>query len=93
MKSRFYDAETARFIQEDTYRGDASDPLSLNLYTYCANNPMTYVDTSGHSYYGTKYDSFEELYAATIENPQEVEEMLYKLNETEEGREYLKYIN
>ena len=53
---------------------------------------MTYVDTSGHSYYGTKYDSFEELYAATIENPQEVEEMLYKLNETEEGRENLKYI-
>ncbi|OLA94014.1 MAG: hypothetical protein BHW64_05540 [Candidatus Melainabacteria bacterium LEY3_CP_29_8] len=48
LKSRFYDAETARFIQEDTYRGDASDPLSLNLYTYCANNPINHVDPSGH---------------------------------------------
>ena len=33
LKSRFYDAETARCIQEDTYKRDASDPLSLNLYT------------------------------------------------------------
>ena len=27
---------------------NASDPLSLNLYTYCANNPVMYVDPSGH---------------------------------------------
>ena len=27
---------------------DASDPLSLNLYTYCNNNPVMYVDPSGH---------------------------------------------
>lgn len=31
-----------------TYLGDSSDPLSLNLYTYCANNPLVYVDPSGH---------------------------------------------
>ena len=33
----------ARFTQEDTYRGDG-----LNLYAYCANNPVRYVDPSGH---------------------------------------------
>ncbi len=27
---------------------NASDPLSLNLYTYCCNNPVMYVDPSGH---------------------------------------------
>ena len=27
---------------------DSSDPLSLNLYTYCANNPVMYIDPSGH---------------------------------------------
>ncbi len=26
---------------------NASDPLSLNLYTYCCNNPVMYVDPSG----------------------------------------------
>ena len=33
----------ARFTQEDTYRGDG-----LNLYAYCRNNPVYYVDPSGH---------------------------------------------
>ncbi|MGE5631735.1 MAG: hypothetical protein ACM3TR_11635 [Caulobacteraceae bacterium] len=30
----------ARFLTEDTYRGAANDPLSLNLYTYCHNEPV-----------------------------------------------------
>jgi hypothetical protein len=33
-----YDATTARFMQEDTYGGNANDPLSLNLYTYSTTN-------------------------------------------------------
>ena len=49
LNSRFYDPETARFIQEDTYKGDTADPLSLNLYTYCVNNPLMYVDPTGYA--------------------------------------------
>ena len=26
------------------------NPLSLNLYTYCVNNPVKYVDPSGNIY-------------------------------------------
>ncbi|MCT4686797.1 MAG: hypothetical protein N4A55_05795, partial [Vallitalea sp.] len=37
-------------IQEDSYRGNPSDPLSLNLYTYCHNNPVVYIDPSGHKH-------------------------------------------
>ena len=43
LRARFYNPVIARFPQEDTYRGDG-----LNLYTYCANNPVYYVDHSGH---------------------------------------------
>lgn len=46
--SRMYDSTIARFLQEDTYRGEINDPLSLNLYTYCHNNPITYDDPNGH---------------------------------------------
>jgi hypothetical protein len=35
-------------MQEDTYRGEQTDPLSLNLYTYCHNNPIKYWDPTGH---------------------------------------------
>jgi RHS repeat-associated protein len=48
LNARYYDSVTARFITEDTYRGEQNDPLSLNLYTYCVNNPIIYTDPTGH---------------------------------------------
>ena len=48
LNARMYDPVIARFLQEDTYKGDPNDPLSLNLYTYCTNNPITYDDPTGH---------------------------------------------
>lgn len=48
LNARMYDPTVARFLQEDTYTGDKNDPLSLNLYTYCHNNPLIYDDPTGH---------------------------------------------
>lgn len=48
LQARYYNPEIQRFISEDTYRGQLDDPLSLNLYTYCNNNPLIYVDLTGH---------------------------------------------
>jgi len=50
LNARMYDPKIARFLQEDTYSGTINDPLSLNLYAYCANNPLIYVDPTGHMY-------------------------------------------
>jgi len=48
LNARMYDPKTARFLQEDTYTGDRNDPLSLNLYAYCHNEPLMYSDPTGH---------------------------------------------
>mgnify|MGYP003307899784 CR=1 FL=1 len=37
-----------RFISRDTYRGELNDPGQWHLYVYCANNPINYVEPSGH---------------------------------------------
>ncbi len=50
LRARYYDPSMGRFISEDSYLGNNTDPLSLNLYTYCANNPILYKDPSGHVY-------------------------------------------
>ncbi|TYQ14887.1 UNVERIFIED_CONTAM: RHS repeat-associated protein [Acetivibrio alkalicellulosi] len=49
LNARMYDPKIARFLQEDTYRGNIRDPLSLNLYAYVHNNPLIYFDPLGHS--------------------------------------------
>ena len=46
--ARYYDPENARFLTQDTYRGDATQPDTLHLYAYCANNPINYTDPTGH---------------------------------------------
>ena len=48
LNARFYDGKIARFMQEDACLGNGADPLSLNRYTYCRNNPLIYWDPSGH---------------------------------------------
>jgi len=40
-----------RFIQADTIVPNPSDPQDLNRYSYVSNNPLRYVDPSGHWYY------------------------------------------
>ncbi|MGG1517988.1 RHS repeat-associated core domain-containing protein [Paenibacillus oryzisoli] len=49
-RARYYKPELGRFVSEDTYKGQIDNPLSLNLYTYVANNPLTRIDPSGHDW-------------------------------------------
>ena len=41
---RFFDPEFGRFISQDSYLGDASNPPSLHRYSYAHNNPTFFVD-------------------------------------------------
>ena len=51
LRARYYNPSTGRFTQRDSFAGKNEEPLSLNLYTYCANNPIKYVDSNGHSFW------------------------------------------
>ena len=46
--ARFYDPVIGRFVTQDSYNGSKTDPLSQNRYVYARDNPMRYVDLSGH---------------------------------------------
>ena len=52
LGSRHYDPNTGRFLQQDTFKGDVYSPWTQNLYTYTSNNPVNYIDPTGHSMMG-----------------------------------------
>ncbi len=50
LKSRYYDPEAGRFISSDAISElDAEEINGLNLYRYCANNPVMMNDTEGNA--------------------------------------------
>ena len=53
LRARMYSPNCGRFLEEDSYLGDGR-----NLYSYVGNNPLKYVDPSGHC--GEKI--FNEIY-------------------------------
>ncbi len=46
--ARYYDATIGRFISADTIVPQPFNPQSLNRYSYCLNNPLKYIDPTGH---------------------------------------------
>ena len=48
LKTRYYDPELGRFISQDSVDYAAPETINgLNLYAYCLNNPISYIDQSG----------------------------------------------
>ena len=52
LNARYYSPENGSFLTQDTYRGSRSKTETLNLYGYCAGNPINYTDPSGHWIWG-----------------------------------------
>jgi len=47
--ARYYDPQLGRFIQPDTVVSSEFNPQSYDRYGYALNNPLKYVDPSGHA--------------------------------------------
>ena len=47
--ARYYDPSIGRFITEDSWPGEMVNPQSQNLYVYVMNNPLKYIDPTGHN--------------------------------------------
>lgn len=48
MGGRYYDPQLGRFISPDSVVPEQGDPQALNRYSYVRNNPVKYIDPSGH---------------------------------------------
>ena len=72
--TRYYDPAIGRFINADSYVSTGQGLLGYNMYAYCKNNPVNYVDYSGEKTFsiGYSYSSPEaietsnDVYGATF---------------------------
>jgi len=46
--ARWYDAQLGRFVSADTVAPDPGDPQALDRLAYVRNNPLRFVDPTGH---------------------------------------------
>ncbi len=50
LQSRYYNAEVGRFLNADGYITTGQGVLSYNMFAYCGNNPIRYIDPTGRSF-------------------------------------------
>ena len=48
LQSRFYDPNTGRFLNADSQLNLKDGFTGTNLFTYCGNNPIMFIDPTGH---------------------------------------------
>ncbi|WP_084757225.1 RHS repeat-associated core domain-containing protein [Clostridium sp. DMHC 10] len=68
LKSRYYNPDWGRFVNEDTIAAVTGDVLSTNMYTYCANNPINMSDEDGDRpiFSDSIADETDEMRAASL---------------------------
>ena len=55
LHSRYYDPVVCRFINADEFASTGQGFIGYNMFAYCNNNPVVYVDASGTSSEALQY--------------------------------------
>ena len=52
LQSRYYSPDMGRFLNPDSFTSTGQGILGNNMFTYCGNNPVQYVDPCGRAFVG-----------------------------------------
>jgi len=64
--ARYYDPQLGRFISADTIVPDPFNPQALNRYSYALNNPLRYIDPTGHGFWDKVLGAVEVVVGAVV---------------------------
>ncbi len=64
--ARYYDPQLGRFISADTIVPNPRNPQDLNRYSYVSNNPLNYIDPTGHSWFSKAWHDIEDSISKTV---------------------------
>ncbi|MCP4540837.1 MAG: hypothetical protein GY832_27175 [Chloroflexi bacterium] len=81
-QARYYDPELGRFLSPDTIVPQPGNPQSFNRYSYVVNNPLKYIDPTGHDFWGDLWDGICNVGKAVGDAIGDVGEFIAKNAET-----------
>ncbi len=61
LQSRYYDPEICRFVNADGYVSTGQGVNGFNMFAYCGNNPVMYVDPTGESRLSALIDTIKKM--------------------------------
>jgi RHS repeat-associated protein len=98
FEARYYNPELKHFTRADTVEPDLYDPQDLNRYAYVRNNPVKFIDPSGHSKIGSEEWSQEYVRASKSDDKKKFEKMTdqlqaYQIKLNKQIKRYDKAIN
>jgi RHS repeat-associated protein len=67
MGARIYDPKLGRYISPDNVVQNVADSQALNRYSYCANNPLRYVDPTGNDFLDDLYNGACDLFSSGLD--------------------------
>jgi len=72
MNGRIYDPQLCRFLAPDRFVQAPGNSQSFNRYSYCLNNPLRYVDPSGHKFKWSYLIPVYGMMQVAYDNPESV---------------------
>ena len=72
LLSRYYDPMTMRFVNADGILGVNQDMVAYNLFIYCSNNPINYVDPTGYFNLWNSVKNFFKSFINDYQSPESV---------------------
>ena len=63
--TRYYDPMLCRFLSPDCYVNQDQGIIGMNIYAYCNNNPVNFIDPNG-TFFGEIFNWFKEAVSAAV---------------------------
>jgi hypothetical protein len=67
--ARYYSSTQGRFTSADSFGGSAGNPQTLNHYAYVQNDPLNFIDPTGHMAEPWRINPLDYLFGPRVSEP------------------------
>ena len=88
LQSRYYDPEICRFINADSYASTGQGFIGFNMFAYCNNNPVNFIDPFGHDAEALEWWVSTMAWLCAVDGPYPIGDIIFGLGVVVCGIDY-----